>query len=75
MQSSQKLEPDMVVCLTPRVEGFYDGYAADRSLALLVSGYTDFAAVAADEERRLRSTMQSSQYLNPGIEGVPDAPN
>ena len=58
-----------------RIEWLYDGYAADRSLALLVSCYGDFAAVAADEERRLRSTMQSSQHLNPGIEGVPDAPS
>ncbi len=44
MQSSQKLEPDNVVCLTPRIEGFYDGYAADRSLAELVSGYKNCAA-------------------------------
>ena len=38
----------MVVCLTPRGEGFYDGYAADRSLAELVNCYRNFA-VAVDE--------------------------
>ena len=43
-----------------RIEGFYDGFAA---------------VVAADEERRLRSAMQSSQKLNPGNEGVPDTPD
>ena len=32
----------MVVCLTLRVEGFHDGFAADRSLAELVSCYKDF---------------------------------
>ena len=32
----------MAVCLTLRVEGFYDGFAADRSLAELVSCYKDF---------------------------------
>ena len=26
-----------------RIEWIYDGYAADRSLAVLVSGYRDFA--------------------------------
>jgi len=28
------------ICLNHRVEWFYDGFAADRSLALLVSDYT-----------------------------------
>ena len=28
------------ICLNHRVEWFCDGYAADRSLALLVSDYT-----------------------------------
>ena len=28
------------VCLNHRVEWFFDGYAADRSLVLLVSDYT-----------------------------------
>ena len=33
----------MRVCLTYRIEGIYDGFAADRSLAELVSCYRDFA--------------------------------
>ena len=42
MQSSQMLNPTKVLCLIHRIEGFYDGFAADRSLAELVSGYRDF---------------------------------
>ena len=33
----------MVVCLMHRIEGFYDGFAVDRSLAELVSGYRNGA--------------------------------
>ena len=57
------------VCLKRRVEWLYDGYAAERSLALLVSDYT-FAFlpvssrffVVADEARgcdRVRSARKS----------------
>ena len=28
------------ICLNHRIEWLYDGFAADHSLALLVSGYT-----------------------------------
>ena len=41
---------------TPRQVRIYDGFAADRSLAELVSCYR-FAVVVADEERRLRAAM------------------
>ena len=41
MQSPQKLNPGNEGCLTHRIDWFYDGYAADRSLAELVSDYTD----------------------------------
>ena len=44
-----------MVCLTLRVKGFYDGFAADRSLAELVNDYR--SCVVADEERRLRLTI------------------
>ena len=43
MQSSQKPNPGNEACLTHRIDWFYDGFAADRSLAKLVSGYRDFA--------------------------------
>ena len=33
-----------------RIEGIYDGYAADRSLAVLVSGYTDLAHPVVDTD-------------------------
>ena len=43
MQSSQKPNPGNEGCLKYRIDWFYDGFAADRSLAELVSCYKNVA--------------------------------